>query len=54
MDGPTRDVFLKPEVLRESLVDVPPIMKLAGELSNYGVPKGILTVEEMYNFIVGR
>lgn len=54
MDGPTRDVFLKPEVLRESLVDVPPIMKLAGKLSNYGVPKGILTVEEMYNFIVGR
>lgn len=54
MDGPTREVFSHPEILRKSHVDIPPIMKLARMLSDYGIPGNVLTVEEMCDIIVRK
>jgi energy-coupling factor transport system ATP-binding protein len=54
MDGPTREVFSHPELLEKSYIDLPPITKLASMLSEFGIPKNVLTVEEMRDLIVER
>ena len=47
MDGSTRDVFAKPELLKRTFVKPPQITRLAQALGQHGIPKNILTVEEM-------
>jgi len=54
LDGPTREVFSHPEILEKSHIDIPPIMKLARMLSDYGIPSNVLTVEEMCDMIMRK
>ena len=49
MDGTTREVFSQPELLAETFVKPPQITQLAQALSGYGIPKDILSVQEMYD-----
>ncbi len=54
LDGPTREVFSHPEILEKSHIEVPSIMKLARMLSDYGIPRNVLTVEEMCDLIIKK
>lgn len=47
MDGTTREVFAEPELLARTFVKPPQITRLAQSFSQYGIPKGILSVDEM-------
>jgi energy-coupling factor transport system ATP-binding protein len=47
MDGSTREVFAQPELLAETFVKPPQITRLAQGLSRYGIPKDVLSVNEM-------
>ncbi len=52
LDGTTREVFAQPELLAQTFVKPPQITRLAQALSSYGIPKDILTVQEMYDAFV--
>ena len=52
LDGTTREVFAQPELLAQTFVKPPQITRLAQALSKYGIPKDILTVQEMYDAFV--
>ena len=52
MDGTTREVFSEPELLAQTFVKPPQITRLAQALGSYGIPKDILTVQEMYDAFV--
>ena len=54
LDGPTRDVFSQPEVLKHTYVEPPQITRLGQALAEYGVPRNILTVDEMKQYLNGR
>ncbi|MEM4250475.1 MAG: energy-coupling factor transporter ATPase [Candidatus Bathyarchaeia archaeon] len=47
IEGPTKEVFAKPEVLKQSSIKPPQITCLGQALMKYGVPPDILTVDEM-------
>jgi energy-coupling factor transport system ATP-binding protein len=47
LDGPTREVFSRPEVLRQTYVEPPQITRLGQRLSDYGLPSDVLSVGEM-------
>jgi energy-coupling factor transport system ATP-binding protein len=47
IDGPTRDVFSKPALLKTTYLNPPQITRLGQALSKFGVPGDILTVAEM-------
>ncbi len=47
LDGTTRDVFAEPELLAQSYVKPPQITRVAQALNGYGIPKNILSVNEM-------
>lgn len=47
MDASTRAVFAEPELLARTFVKPPQITRLAQALNAYGLPKDILTVDEM-------
>lgn len=47
LDAPTREVFSKPDILRETYVEPPQITRLGQALSDVGLPGDVLTVEEM-------
>jgi energy-coupling factor transport system ATP-binding protein len=47
LDGTTREVFSQPELLAQTFVKPPQISRLAQALASYGIPKDILTVQEM-------
>ena len=47
MDAPTREVFAEPELLARTFVKPPQITRLAQSFSGYGIPKDILSVDEM-------
>jgi energy-coupling factor transport system ATP-binding protein len=47
MDAATREVFRHPDLLRDTFIEVPQVIKLAHRLGDLGVPPDILTVEEM-------
>jgi energy-coupling factor transport system ATP-binding protein len=47
LDGTTREVFAQPELLAQTFVKPPQITRLAQALGSYGLPKDILTVQEM-------
>jgi energy-coupling factor transport system ATP-binding protein len=50
MDGPTSEVFAKPEILAKTMLEPPQITKLGQRLMDAGFPKDILTVEEFVKF----
>jgi energy-coupling factor transport system ATP-binding protein len=54
LDGPTRQVFSRPELLKQTYVEPPQITRLGQALTEYGVPPNILTVEEMKQHVNGR
>lgn len=47
MDAPTREVFAEPELLARTFVKPPQITRLAQSFSDFGIPKDILSVDEM-------
>lgn len=47
MDGSTREVFAEPELLARTFVKPPQITQLTQALSHYGLPKDVLSVDEM-------
>ncbi len=53
-EGPTREIFSLPEMLERIHIEVPSITKLAMMLSGYGIPRNILTVEEMCETILKK
>jgi energy-coupling factor transporter ATP-binding protein EcfA2 len=55
LDGTTRDVFAQPDLLAQTFVKPPQITRLAQALSKYGIPKDILTIQEMYDaFLIAQ
>ena len=53
LDAPTREVFHR-DVLSSTFLEPPPVVRLAQELKEYGVPQEVLTVEELYNTLTGE
>lgn len=51
LDGPTRDVFARPEILMQTLVEPPQITRLGQKLSDWGLPNNALNVGEMQKAI---
>ena len=47
IDGPTRDVFARSDLLKTTYLNPPQITRLAQALSKFGIPGNILTVPEM-------
>jgi energy-coupling factor transport system ATP-binding protein len=47
LDGPTREIFAQPEILKQTYVEPPQITQLGQELADEGLPNDVLTVEEM-------
>ena len=45
----TRSVFCQTEILRQTQIEPPQIMKLANRLRPLGMPEGILTVQECFD-----
>lgn len=53
LDAPTREVFSKKDILKESSIAPPQITQLADMLKDYGIGELPLTVEEMASLIEG-
>ncbi|MEM2896424.1 MAG: energy-coupling factor transporter ATPase [Candidatus Bathyarchaeia archaeon] len=51
LDGPTEYVFSNPEILEKTYLKPPQVTQLASRLTKYGIPRGVLTVDEMYHCI---
>ena len=47
IDGPTREVFSRPEILQETFVEPPQITRLAQENADLGFSKDVMSVDEM-------
>ncbi len=56
IDGTPREVFARAAELREMGLDIPAVAQLTAELQSRGeaVPSGIMTIEEMRDWIVER
>ena len=52
LEAPTRDVFRHQDILEQTYLEAPPMVKLAQNLKGYGFPQDILTVEEMVDFLM--
>ena len=52
LDGPTKEVFSRPEVLSKSSIEVPPISRLAQMLTDFGIPRSVFTVDELCNQVL--
>lgn len=50
-DGTPREIFVQTELLNDAFIQAPQITRIAQELSKYGLPPDILTVEEATNAI---
>ncbi|OGC82015.1 MAG: hypothetical protein A2V81_04705 [Candidatus Abawacabacteria bacterium RBG_16_42_10] len=47
LDGPTREVFAQPEILKQTFVEPPQITRVGQALVEEGLPNDVLSVEEM-------
>jgi len=47
LDGPTREIFAQPDILKKTFVEPPQITQLGQALVAEGLPENVLTVEEM-------
>lgn len=54
LDGTTREVFAQPEVLERTFVKPPQITRLAQALSDFGMSRDILSVDEMVEAFTAR
>jgi energy-coupling factor transporter ATP-binding protein EcfA2 len=54
IDGPTHEVFSKPEILSKTMLEPPQITRLSQRLMNKGFPGDILTVEDFIDFLANR
>ena len=54
MDGPTREVYSKPEILRESFLEPPEVTRVGQGLKDYGFPPDVMTIDEMLDLLKGR
>jgi energy-coupling factor transport system ATP-binding protein len=50
-DGPTRDILSKPDLLRKASLLPPQITRLGQALEGFGMPRDVLTVDEMYKIL---
>jgi len=48
VDGPTKEIFSKTDLLETTYLNPPQITRLGQMLAKYGVPGDVLTVDEMY------
>lgn len=53
LDGPTSWVFTQTDILEKAFLKPPQITRLAQGLGVYGIPSGVLTVEEMSAYLRG-
>jgi energy-coupling factor transport system ATP-binding protein len=51
LDGPTAEVFGQVEELKKSFVVPPVAAQLSGELSSIGVPRQVMTMEDLYQVL---
>ncbi len=51
LDAPPKTVFTRTDILRESNIEPPQVTLLANNMGKWGVPPGILTVDEMEEFL---
>ncbi|MEM2514535.1 MAG: hypothetical protein QXU81_09525, partial [Candidatus Bathyarchaeia archaeon] len=54
IDGPTKVVFSKPEILEKASIKPPQITRLCQMLEDLKFPRDILTPEEFYNFMTNE
>lgn len=47
LDGPTREIFAQPDILRQTYVEPPQITQLGQALQEEGLPEDVLTVQEL-------
>ena len=47
LDAPTREVFSKPDILKETYVEPPQITRMSQAIDNHSIPNDILTVKEL-------
>ena len=47
LDAPTREVFSKPDILKETYVEPPQITRMRQAIDNHSIPNDILTVKEL-------
>jgi hypothetical protein len=50
MDGPTRAIFSKPEILSETDIEPPHVTQISLKLDEYNIPP-TLTIEELVDVI---
>lgn len=50
-NGPTREIFSKLDILREASLMPPQITRLGQALEKFGMPRDVLTVDEMYKIL---
>ncbi|MTI79593.1 MAG: ATP-binding cassette domain-containing protein [Firmicutes bacterium] len=48
VDDCVRNVFTQPELLSKTLLELPPVVRLADELQDLGISENLLTVKEVY------
>lgn len=47
LDGPTREIFAQPDILKQTFVEPPQITQLGQALVEEGLPNDVMTVDEM-------
>lgn len=52
LDGTTRDVFQKTEVLSQTFITPPQVTQLALAMGDYGIPSNVLTADEFCRFLI--
>ncbi|RYL92744.1 energy-coupling factor transporter ATPase [Sporolactobacillus sp. THM7-4] len=48
MDGSTKEVFSRPDLLKQAYVKLPEATQIAQALKTYGIPKDVLSVDELW------
>lgn len=51
LEGPTREVFSKPEILAKSSLEPPQVTQLCQKLRSLGLPQDVLTLEELLGLL---
>ena len=50
-DGPTRQIFTKPEVLKKTFLKPPQVTRIGQSMTAYGIPPDVLTIDEMLTLL---
>ncbi|MEW6623514.1 MAG: energy-coupling factor ABC transporter ATP-binding protein [Bacillota bacterium] len=54
LDGPTNEVFAQSDILETTYVKPPEVTQLAQALSDYGIPKDIIDIEDLWSEFSNR